>query len=180
MDFAFQDAEAPTDEIPLVSDVTDPCRKCSREIDIPYSGRGPRPKLCSTCKGSAGKRSAGPRVTGNAQNLAAQATGVLVQLNAMLGLAAGALGFFETGKAIIAGNEQFESQAYQALLTDPEFCKAILKTGAKSAKLSLGMAYGGMLMSVIPTMAMEMKAKKAVAEARKLGEDNNYADADGS
>lgn len=166
----------PPDEVPPLDDVVNPCKTCGREIDVVYGGRGPRPKFCSTCKPAKGTRSQTPRVTGNAQNLAAQATGVLVQLNSMLALGAAAIGLFRTGSAIQAANEDFEVRAYQALLTDPEFCKSILKSGAKSSKVALGLAYGGMAMTVAPTAVMELRERKAEKDARA----ERDAHADGS
>lgn len=167
----FSEAVIP-DSIPETEDVENPCKQCGNEIDIPYGGRGPRPKYCSNCKPQVkSTRKQTPRITGNAQNMAAQATAVLVQLNAMIAMGAAAVGLFKTGSQIIAANEAFEGQAYQALLTDPEFCKTILKTGAKSGKLSLGLAYGGMLMTVGPTAVMEIKEKKAAREADNGAED---------
>lgn len=160
------------DDIPELNDIDNPCKSCGREIDVAYGGRGPRPKFCSTCKKAPTTRKQQPRITGNAQNLAAQATGVLVQGNALIAMMVGAMGLFRTGGAIAAANETFETSAYQALLTDPEFCKTILKSGAKSAKVSLALAYGGMAMSVVPTAAMELKEKKAERDAARLAEEN--------
>lgn len=175
---AFVDAEAyipPMDEVPDLADVQYPCRVCGREAG-PYGGRGPKPKLCAEHKTTTGKGNKTPRVTGNAQNLAAQATGVLVQVNSMLAMLIAGLQLFGTASAISAANEGFESAAYQALLTDPELCKTILKGGAKSAKMSLAIAYGGMAMSVVPTAAMELKERKAAKDAAKEEEErlNEY------
>ena len=170
----FVDAPIP-DVVPELDDVENPCKQCGKEIDIAYGGRGPRPKYCSECKPanrSQGKRQQTPRITGNAQNLAAQATGVLVQLNAMIAMGAAAFGLFRTGSAIASANETFETSAYQALLTDPEFCKTILKSGAKSAKVSLALAYGGMGMAVLPTAAMELKEKKEARDAAREAAEN--------
>lgn len=168
----FVDTALP-DVVPDLADVDNPCKNCGKEIDVPYGGRGPRPKFCTECKPGnrgSGKRQT-PRVTGKDQNLAAQATGVLVQLNAMLGIGAAAVGLFKTGRAIMEANDDFEARAYQALLTDPEFCRQILKTGAKSGKLSLGLAYAGMAMTVAPTAVMEIKERKAEREAKRENED---------
>lgn len=163
------------DVVPDLADVENPCRQCGKEIDVPYGGRGPRPKFCSDCKPSrvAGSRKQSPRVTGKEQSLAAQATGVLCQLNAMIAMSAAALGLFRTGGAIASANETFETSAYQALLGDPELCKTILKSGAKSAKISLALAYGGMGMTVIPTAAIELKERKAERDAKKAEEERN-------
>lgn len=172
----FADAEAyipAMDVTPELDDVEFPCRVCGREAG-PYGGRGPKPKLCVDHKSVTGKGNKTPRVTGNTQNLAAQATGVLVQVNSMLAMLTAGFGLFSTASAISAANEGFESAAYQALLTDTELCKTILKGGAKSAKVSLAIAYGGMAMSVMPTAAMELKERKAAKDAAKEAADNEY------
>ena len=176
----FLEASVPDmDEAPPLADVTDPCKKCGRQIDVPYGGRGPRPKFCSTCKNTGGVKRQTPRITGKDQSLAAQATSVLVQLNSMIALGAAALGLFRTGGAIVNANEGFEAAAYQALLTDPELCKAIMRGGAKSGKVALGLAYGGMAMAVIPTAAEEVREKKAVRDAKRA-EDALHENADGA
>lgn len=170
----FTDAVMP-DVVPELEDVTNPCKQCGKQIDIEYSGRGPRPKYCSDCKPAAratGSRKQAPRVTGKDQNLAAQATGVLVQMNAILAMGAAAMGLFRTGSAIAQANETFETAAYQALLTDPEFCKLIVRRGAKSAKVSLSLAYGGMGLSVLPVAVQELKEKKVERDAKRAEAEN--------
>lgn len=171
MDFA--DAVIPPDTIPVTSDVDYPCRECGKESG-PYGGRGPKPKYCPDHK--KGTRTASPRagkVTGAPANLAAQATGVLVQLNGMMALGLMALGFIDTAGAIAGANGTFEEQAYQALTTDPELCKLILKGGVKSAKISLGLAYVGMGVAVVPTAIVELKEKKADRDAKREAEEND-------
>jgi hypothetical protein len=160
------------DEIPELDDIEYPCVVCGQESG-PYGGRGPKPKRCPIHKKApAGK--AAPRVAGKDANLAAQATGVLVQLNAMIAMGAAAVGLFNTAVAIKDANEAFESTAYQALVTDPEFCKFLLKGGAKSAKLSLALAYGGMGVYVAPIAASEIKLKREErAEAKAKAEADN-------
>lgn len=173
MTMTFSDVDVYTDESPELDDVQYPCRECGREAG-PYGGRGPKPKLCSDHKkATPGKRTTAPKVAGKDANLAAQATGVLVQLNAILAMGAAAIGLFQTGGAIAAANEGFEQAAYQALLTDPEFCKLILKGGAKSAKVSLALAYGGMAMSVGPTAVNELRERKAERLAKQEAELND-------
>jgi hypothetical protein len=165
MDFA--DAVIPPDTIPATSDVDYPCRECGKESG-PYGGRGPKPKYCIDHK--KGSRGASPRagkVTGAPANLAAQATGVLVQLNGMMALGLMALGFIDTAGAIAGANGTFEEQAYQALMTDTELCKLILKGGVKSAKISLSLAYVGMGVAVVPTAVNEMREKKAERDAKR-------------
>lgn len=169
MDFA--DATIPPDSTPPLSDVEYPCVECGKEAG-PYGGRGPKPKRCPDHKKVTSSSRAG-RVTGAPANLAAQATGVLVQLNGMMALGLMALGFNETAGAIAGANGTFEEQAYQALMTDSELCRLILKGGVKSAKVSLGLAYVGMGVSVVPTAAMEFREKKAERDAKREAEEND-------
>jgi hypothetical protein len=176
IDFLEATVPAEMDEAPPLADVTDPCKKCHQQIDTPYGGRGPRPKFCLTCKSTGGTKRQAPRITGKDQNLAAQATTVLVQLNSMIALGAAALGLFRTGGAIVSANEGFEAAAYQALLTDPELCKSIMRSGAKSGKVALTMAYGGLAMAVIPTAAEELKDKKAARDLKREELANENAD----
>lgn len=159
------------DTVPLLADVEYPCRVCGKEAG-PYGGRGPKPKLCDEHKKVTGKRGSVPKVGGNVATQAAQATAVLVQLNAMLAMGAMALQLFGTASAIAGANEQFETQAYNALVTDPALCQLILKGGAKSAKLSLGIAYGGMAISVVPTAIEELREKKAERQAAREAAEN--------
>ena len=154
------------DSIPPVSDVEYPCVVCGQEAG-PYGGRGPKPKYCPEHKKvSAGKRSS--KVTGAPASLAAQATGVLVQLNGIIAAVGMAAGMFKTASALAAANEGFQEQAYAALVTDQELCKLILTGGVKSAKLSLGIAYFGLGAAVLPVAAEELKEKKAVRDLAKL------------
>lgn len=179
MTTAFIDVEPYMPEMdvsPELDDVEFPCKVCGKEAG-PYGGRGPKPKLCPEHKTTTSKGTRSPKVAGKDANLAAQATGVLVQLNAMMAMGVAAIGMFQTGSAIAAANETFEQAAYQALLTDPEFCKLILKGGAKSAKVSLVLAYGGMAMSVGPTAVNELRERKAEKLAKEEANANNaYGD----
>jgi hypothetical protein len=92
---------------------------------------------------------------------------VLSQLNGLFALGLMAVGLNETASAIAAGNGLFEERANQALMTDPELCRLILKSGVKSAKLNLGIAYGGLMISVAPTAVNEFREKKAERDARR-------------
>ncbi len=167
----FLDAPIPPDSSPEIADVEYPCRVCNKEAG-PYGGRGPKPKYCDEHKkGNKNSSTRSAKVTGSAANLAAQATGVLVQLNSVIAVGAMALGLTETAKAVFEANPNFEEQAYQALLTDPEFCKFLLKGGAKSAKVSLGIAYFGMGAMVVPTAISEIKDRKEEREARREAEE---------
>lgn len=159
----IDDEDISTDSIPPLSDVEYPCQVCGKEAG-PYGGRGRKPKFCDEHKKA--KSTGGARkVTGNAANLAAQATAVLVQVNGMIALGCMGMSMFKTAHAISEANPTFEEQAYQALLTDPELCKLLLKSGAMSGKLSLGLAYAGMGMAVAPAAITEVQEKR---EARRV------------
>jgi hypothetical protein len=166
----FEDAVIPPDSTPPLTDAEYPCRVCGREAG-PYGGRGPKPKYCPEHKKGTKAAVRSAKVTGAPANLAAQATGVLVQLNGMLAIGAMAMGLNGTASAIAQANPNFEEQAYQALLTDQDLCKLILKGGVKSAKLSLGIAYVGMGTAVIPTAVMELKEKKEERDAKREAEE---------
>lgn len=164
IDYVIDDL--PADTIPDVVDVEYPCEKCGREAG-PYRGRGRKPKVCQECKPKRSSGQGAPRVTGTNANLAAQASEVLSQLNSFMALGAAAMKLFGTSGAIASYDDTFKSQAYAALVTDPELCRFILKGGVKSAKLTLLMAYGGMAVAVAPTAIMEVKGIQAARkEAR--------------
>lgn len=167
MDFVFSDAEAPDDSSPATSDVEFPCRVCNKEAG-PYSGRGRKPTLCPEHKAAKGTPRQS-RVTGAPASLAAQAAGVLEQLNGIIAVGCMAFGMNETAHAIASGNEQFKEQAYAALVTDQELCKLILKGGVKSAKISLGLAYASFAMGVGPVAVNELRAKKEARIAAREG-----------
>ncbi len=158
--------DVPADSVPPLADVEYPCQVCGKEAG-PYGGRGRKPKLCAEHKKNPTVGTGARKVSGAPAALAEQATAVLVQINGMIALGAMGMSMFKTSHAIAQANPTFEQQAYQALLTDQELCKLILKSGAKSAKLSLMIAYGGLGMAVLPTAVMEMKEKKDARDARK-------------
>lgn len=170
IDYTIEDidpASLPRDSVPQTADIEYPCEVCGREAG-PYAGRGRKPKKCAECKPQ--KRSAVPRVTGAPATLATQATEVLSQVNAMVALGCAAMKLFNTSGAISSYDETFKAQAYAALVTDTELCKFILKGGAKSAKVTLLLAYGGMAVAVAPHAVMELREMKAEREARKEAE----------
>lgn len=171
MTITFEEARpVETDDVPELENVEYPCDVCGREAG-PYSGRGPHPKKCTEHKRVSAKGTRSPRVTGNVANMAAQATGVLVQLNGIMAIGLMAVGMNGTASALAAGNDIFEQQAYAALMTDPDLCKLILKGGVKSAKISLAMAYGTLGFSVMPTAMAEVKEKREIRAARKAEEE---------
>jgi hypothetical protein len=162
--FAVPDGP-PMDSVPAADDIEYPCARCGREIIYAGRGRKPGPKsLCTECKPRKGST---VKLTGNANNLAAQAAKTLVQLNTMIGVGAAAVGFYRTSGEIIAYQDTFEGQAYAALSTDPALCKAILSTAGKTGKASLVMAYIGQFIAISATATEEYKMKKAEREAKR-------------
>ena len=167
LNFVFQDAEVPDDTVPPTSDVEYPCEVCGKEAG-PYGGRGRKPKRCLEHKKAKATPRNSVRVTGASASLAAQASGVLEQLNGILAMGLMVTGMQDTAHALAAANEGFKEQAYLALTTDAELCKLILKGGVKSAKLSLGLAYVGLGAAVLPVAVNEAREKKAAREAARL------------
>lgn len=161
MDLSFDDASLPMDSIPPTTDVEYPCKNCGKEAG-PYGGRGRKPTLCTDCKPNKSVSSGGQsrKITGSMASMAAQATKVLEQLNGIFAIGLMAVGYIETARAIAGENEAFCEKAHQALLTDPELCKLILKGGVNSGRIGLGIAYGSMGIGVAPVAMMEFKAKK--------------------
>lgn len=173
---SFTDAEPrteefPTDSTPPQSDVEYPCEVCNAESG-PYGGRGRKPKRCPLHK-KAKSSTPSPRVTGSAANLASQATATLVQLNGLLAVGAMAVGMFDTASAIAEHNPSFEEKAYQALLTDPELCKMIVRGGVKSARVSLFIAYTGFFVPVGMRGYNEAMEQKAAREKRKAEQNDS-------
>lgn len=166
--YAYSDA--PDDTVPPADDVEYPCQVCGREAG-PYGGRGPKPKFCDDHKKSKAKSggTSSAKVTGSASSLAAQAATVLEQLNGIMSIGALVLGMHNTASAIAAATPGFKEQAYTALTTDPELCRLILKSGVKSGKVSLMIAYGSFAMQVAPVAVMEYKVK--MAEKRQAQEE---------
>ncbi len=158
------------DTTPPLSDVEYPCVVCNEEAG-PYGGRGPKPKYCSKHKkGQSKPRSTVGKVGGAVATQAAQATSVLVQINGILAMGMMAIGLNGSASALAEANDQFEQRAYAALVTDPALCQLILKSGVKSAKLSLAIAYGGLVAAVAPTAVVELRERKAERDAKREAE----------
>ena len=147
-----------SDVVPDTHDVEYPCEVCGREAG-PYSGRGRKPKFCSEHKRKT--TTSGPKVKGADAALAAKAAEALCQLNTIGAMLAMTAGYWSTGKAITATNDNgFREQAYNALLTDPELCKRILSAGTTSGKISLSIAYIMAGTSVVPYIVEDNKRLK--------------------
>jgi hypothetical protein len=169
LDFDFADTDMPEDASPPTTDVQYPCEVCGKEAG-PYGGRGRKPRFCIEHK--KGSKNVGSRkVTGSSAALAAQATGVLSQLNGIIAVGLMAIGFNDTASAIARGDDAFSERAHAALLTDPDLCKFILKGGVKSAKVTLGLAYVGLGIGVVPVAMAELAERRAEVAARKAREE---------
>lgn len=160
------------DSVPQTDDVEYPCDVCGKEAG-PYAGKGRKPTKCSEHKKGRSQAKTGGKVTGNAASLAAQAATVLEQLNGIMAVGLMAVGFNSTASAIAAANDGFKEQAYQALTTDADLCRLILKSGVKSGKVSLALAYASMSMQVVPVAVMEYRVKQ---EAKRQAAEEAMAD----
>lgn len=169
----FEFADIPADVSPPASDVEYPCEVCGQESG-PYGGRGRKPTKCAEHKKPVAKSSRGPRVTGSNAILATQATEALCQMNGIMALGAMVVGFTGTASAINDFQDAFRQTTYNALLTDPDMCRFILKGGTKSGKLALGISYGMMAMAVGPVAVMEYKDKRAAKQAEALQEERLF------
>ena len=157
----FSDTGVPTDEdTPAVTGPKLTCEVCGRELH--YAGRGRKPKRCDEHRKSASKGTGGSgrKVAGNNAALASQASNALVQTNGLVALVLMWTGMPTTSEAITEAQEVFREQAYDALLTDPDLCKTILKAGTTSGKMSLLIAYGMLAGVVGPTAYMEIQMKR--------------------
>lgn len=156
------------DTVPSSPDVTDPCKSCGRQIDTPYGGRGRRPTQCLECKAAkTPSKKRGPGSTGSAVTLAQQATEALWQINGIGAFLAMVAGYRMTASAIQERETVFREMAYNALLTDQNLCRYILKGGLSSSKVSLGVCYLMFGMGIVPTMMEERKLKRAQKEAEQ-------------
>jgi hypothetical protein len=162
---SFTDAPPPTSDVPT-------CAVCG--VELPYKGTGRKPTKCaehkrtrpaSTAPSSASSAAAGGAKASTNEKLAQQATDILCQLNDYLAIGAMLARLPGTASAISDKQDAFREQAYSALLMDPALCKTILRAGVKSGKAALALAYGTMLLSVIPTAVVEIRELRAAAAA---------------
>jgi len=171
----FEDVTIPRDSVPPVTDVEYPCEVCGNEAG-PYVGRGRKPKYCPDHKRTVvAKRSTAPRATGTNDTLARQATEALCQINGFLTIGAMFAGMPATAGAIAGAEDGFREQTYTALLTDPDLCRSILKAGVKSGKIALVISYLMFGAAVVPTAALELKAKKEAREALKAQQESEQS-----
>ncbi len=136
------------------------CTECGKELV--YGGRGRKPTKCDDHKRTPPTTTA-RRSLGKSDQLAAQATEALCQMNGILAIGVMMLGLPLTAEALETSKDVFREQAYSALLTDPGMCAMILRGGTSSGKIALVIAYGMLGATVIPVGMMEVKAKREIA-----------------
>ena len=172
--FDFATADVPTDiptDIPPPSNFDYSCETCGRELF--YAGKGRHPRFCDEHK--TGSKTRGKGSGGNVV-LARQASAVLSQLNGLitLGLMAPVtaigLPLPETATALAGTSDVFDEQTYNALLTDPDLCRAIMRGGGASGKVALLIAYGMLAAAVVPVGMAEHKERRAAANANRTEE----------
>lgn len=145
------------------------CLTCGTELH--YGGKGRKPKYCDAHKPS---RSPSRRTTGpKNEQLAAQATEALIQINGLASLGLLIAGLPLTATAIDNAKDGLREQLHAALITDPALCRTILRAGSGSAKLSLAVAYGMLAVSVVPVGVAEVRAKRAAAQS---ADEEGYGD----
>jgi hypothetical protein len=139
------------------------CEVCG--VPLVYAGRGRKPKFCDAHR----KSPAGKKMSSGTKNesLARQAAAALAQLNGLACIGLMVVGFPATAGAISERNEDFENQAYNALLTDPALCATILKAGATSGKAALIIAYGMLGVSVAPVAVGELRERRALRDTEE-------------
>lgn len=98
------------------------------------------------------------------QNLAGQATDVLLRLNSFAAFGARIFEYDLTAEALDNAKDPFREAVYDALLIDPELARWIMRGGTDSGKIALLVAYLMLAGAVIPVATLERKGK---VEARK-------------
>lgn len=175
MSLAFSEVDVPetlypSDDVPetvMPQRETDPsglvCEVCG--VPLTYGGRGRKPKFCEAHRKSTSSKK--PSSGTKNESLARQAAAALAQLNGLACVGLMVVGFPGTAGAISERNEDFENQAYNALLTDPALCATILRAGATSGKAALIIAYGMLAVSVAPVTIGELRERKALRDAEE-------------
>jgi len=155
-----------TDELPP-SNYEYACEVCGKEIF--YGGRGRKPKYCEEHKTSKSSKSSGKtKISGQGTQLAAQATEALVQLNGLFSMGLTLVKLPMTAGALNDAQDGFRESTYNALLTDPELCRTILRVGSTSGKVALMISYSMLIAAVAPVGVLEYKL---VQQAKKDNEE---------
>lgn len=112
-------------------------------------------------KPASGSNSRVSRTTAASDAQAKQAASLLGTMNGLVGMSLAIFGMPVTAEALKDANEDFEEQAYLALLNDPALCRKILSAGASSGKAQLTMAYVALGASVGPAAWLEIQTRRA-------------------
>ncbi len=172
MSLAFDETTIPdTDEAP-------PIVNANGDYDPEFPGSTPDAPYGFKDNGDPYKRRPGPRGPRKSgrgsmpasESQARSAAALLGQLNLIIGISLSSLGFPMTASAVAAGNDTFTEQAYAALLTDPALCRKILGAGAQSGKAALVMAYGMLVIGVVPAATAEFKERRATLATERTEE----------
>ena len=171
-DLVFETIDAPRDDTPDISSET-----VTGDYDPEFPGSTPEAPYGYLANGEPRKRrpkgsgkggNKNPVATGSrtpaSEKQAATAAALLARMNAMLGLGLMAMGLPMTAASLAEANDQFESMAKEALMTDPALCRKILSAGATSGKTALVFAYGMLGASVAPAAFVEFKERRAERE----------------
>jgi hypothetical protein len=168
--FEIETGNAPRDETPVVSSESvtgdfDPDYPGSTS-DAPYGFKDDGTPYRRRPRGTANKasKSTGTRRSPASESQARTAAALLAKANNLMAISLMALGMPLTAMQLRQANEDFESMAYEALLTDPALCRKILSAGATSGKTALLLAYGMLGFSVVPSAMGELKERRAKAE----------------
>jgi hypothetical protein len=138
------------------------CEVCGKELY--YAGKGRHPRFCDEHKPNKGAGTSRGKGAGSNTQRARQASEVLVQVNSFVAIALMLPSPFQlpvTASALAAANDGFGEAAYEALLTDPELAKLILRGGGLSGRLALALAYAMLGGSVIPVGIQEFRERRA-------------------
>jgi hypothetical protein len=170
--FADEPSVKVPDAVPDFDDVSIeyPCTECGAESG-PYGGRGRKPTRCPVHKKAATSGQRVPRVTGNAANLAAQATEALCSIDGIMSLGARIVGFTRTAETIENADEVFRIRVNAALINSPDMCRRILRYGSKGGDAALFIAIGLHIATIAPVFVSETREKKAEKDALKADEE---------
>jgi hypothetical protein len=147
---------------------------CANEV-AEYAGRGRRPTKCTDhLNVSSTKQAPSRNLTGKQPSrLAYQAANSLATGNTIVGVLLGIIGMKVSGE-LLTDKElraEFVEAAAQALDSDPDFCRTILKGAGGGAKVALLIAYGTVFGNVAPVMMAEAAIKRE--ERKQKREEQN-------
>lgn len=154
------DEAPPTDATSVTGDYDPEFPGSTEEAPYGYFPDGRIRKRRPKGHGKPSPVASGSRRSPASESQARTAAGLLARMNGLLAMSLGFSGLPTTAESIAESNAQFESMAYEALLTDPALCRKILSAGATSGKTGLIMAYGMLAVSIAPTAFVEIKERR--------------------